>query len=147
MRQATLSRAPSTPNETCGDWLSDSGFAAKTIERIWLNDAPNISCEKEGEYLCLWQFSKAHGRNLYHLQTTDGRGGIEIHAANVADQLRGCIAIGDSLTQFGKNSIALGMPLKDCWGVTDSVATIYKLEADMRDGENQCPFTLTIKWA
>ncbi len=149
MRTVTLTRAPSTSNGTLGDWLSDSGFKCKTVERSWLDDAPMISCISPGVYQCAWQWSNSHGKNLYHVLTNDGRTGIEVHSANVADQLLGCIAVGSDLAMFGKNTIKQGMPLQDCWGVINSVETLAALERDLRDPktQEQLPFVLTVKWA
>ena len=148
MRTATLSRSPSTSGGTCGEWLSDSGFKCCTVERPWLDNQPDVSCIPEGSYLCLWQFSPKHGCNNYHLQGVPGRTSVEVHSANVAVQLEGCIAPGSTISPFGKDTISPGVPPDNCFGVTNSVATLAALEKDMRDAEgNQVSFTLEVKWA
>jgi len=146
MRTATLTRVTSDSNCTLGDYVSDSGFKAKSLELRWADNAPDVSCVPPGSYLCVWMWSNKHGKNLYHLQNVPNRDVIELHSANVSYQLLGCACFGDSVQTFAANSIAPGMPPADCQGVTNSVKTLFALEKDMQDANgNQVNFTLMIQ--
>lgn len=138
-RQAQLVRYAKKNNTLLGKWTSDSGFVAYTIENA--EDAIPF-----GSYQAYWRFSSKHKCNLYGLKDVPGRTDIEIHSANLAEQLLGCIAPGDAVAFFAQDSISKGVPIETVVGVTNSVATLYKLEIDMRDGKlQQVPFTLEIK--
>lgn len=152
-RKATLTRIKTGQDGTFGEWVSDSGFTCKTVEKPWVNDATDISCIAPlpgvaiVTYPCLWQWSTKHECNLYHVQDST-RVAIEIHSANLQMQLKGCIAPGASYGEFQQDSIAPGVPPATCQGVISSVETLAKLEKDMQDDEgNQMPFLLTIQWA
>jgi len=144
----TLTRQPSTPEGTFGDWLSDSGFVCKTIEKPWMDNQTDTSCVPCGIYQVLWQWSPKHGCNVYHLQNVPDRVAVEIHSANLQMQLQGCIAPGAAIATFIANAISQGVPEVDTQGVTSSVETIAKLEKDLQDSEgNQLPFQITIQEA
>ncbi len=149
MRLAILTRSKNFPYAQFGDWVSDSGFTCKTLERPWLDNAPDVSCIPPAPtesliYQVKWMWSPAHGKNLYQVQGVDARSGIEIHSANIAPQLEGCIAVGRDIELFPENSIGQN-PAQ--YGVTLSLDTLAQLEKDMRDENgNQVDFELTIKW-
>ena len=146
MRNITLRREPSIPDGTFGEWISDSGFTCKTLEKPWADNKPNQSCVPIGRYHCLWQWSPKHQMNLYHLQDVPGREAIEIHSANIQSQLQGCISLGFSIAVFTANSIKQGIPQINTKGVTSSMETMVRMETDMRDTKTgeQLPFALTI---
>lgn len=152
-RNATLTRGPSTPDGVFGDWVSDSGFTCKTVEKPWADDKTDLSCVQPGpgedpvKYTVLWQWSPKHKCNVYHLQDPT-RVAVEIHSANLQMQLQGCIAPGAAAGIFQKDAVAEGVPPQITQGVVSSVETIAKLEKDLQDEDgNQVPFYLTIKWA
>jgi len=152
-RSATLTRQPSSPDGVFGDWVSDSGFTCKTVEKPWMGDETNISCIRPSpgdppvKYLVLWLWSPKHKCNVYHVQDPT-RTAVEIHSANLQVQLQGCIAPGASFALFPANAISTGIPETATQGVTSSVETIAKLEKDMQDDNgNQVPFYLTVQWA
>lgn len=145
-RTAVLTRGPSTPDGTFGDWVSDSGFSCKTVEKPWMDNATDESCIPTGTYQVLWQWSPKHKCNVYHLQNVTGRVAVEIHSANLEMQLQGCIAPGAATAIFDSNSIAQGVPEVATRGVTSSLETLARLEKDMQDDKgDQVPFVLTIK--
>lgn len=72
-----------------------------TIERPWLNNAGNVSCVPEGVYELVPYVSPKHGQTWYLRNHALGVGAAgehrsycEIHSANWAEQLEGCIALG-----------------------------------------------------
>ena len=106
--QLTLKRYAYSPDSTEGRLFINGEFIAWTIERPWKNNKPNISCIPEGsEYVvrphirpngdkvliveggtvCLWK---------HELSDTKLRYLILFHPANLAHQLGGCIAPGQS---------------------------------------------------
>jgi len=156
-RNATISReAASTDDGYYGNWLSDSGFRCVTGEDPDLDNKPEVSCVPFGRYICLWQWSKSHGRNVYHLQNVPGRTNCEIHSGNLCgnkpkgeeSDVCGCIIVGKDFGTFAIGQVVgKHPPLKKAQrGVVSSVEALAKLEADMRDSDGQqMAFWLTIK--
>lgn len=58
-----------------------------------------VSCIPAGTYRVKRRWSPKHQRNVYGLLDVPGRSDIEIHSANDARELEGCIALG---TEFGE---------------------------------------------
>jgi hypothetical protein len=147
-RTASLTRGVGNGAQdgTLGQYASDSGFRCATVERPWDDNLADLSCVPVGRYLCLWTWSPKHNANVYELQDVPGRTAVEIHAANVFEQLLGCIAPGHAVAEFAAGLLPKGLPATAHLGVTESVATLAALEADMRDGDgNQAPFWLVIQ--
>jgi len=77
-----------------------------TIECPWLNNEAGKSCVPAGDYLLIPYYSPIHGAtwclhnpelNIYGNRTAvplGGRSCCELHSANFARQLQGCIALG-----------------------------------------------------
>src|SRR5258708_28488654 len=117
-RSVILSRTMSRPDGTFGTWLSDSGLSLITLELPWRDNSPDVSCIPLGRYKCTWRWSQAHGCNLYHIENVPGRSNCEIRSANVAQQLKGCIAPGNVLAEFPVDSISPLLPAHLSRGVT-----------------------------
>ena len=64
-----------------------------TLENPWLDNAKNISCIPEGEYICKMRNSPRFGWR-YHLQGTEPRTWILIHPGNYPKDTKGCIMLG-----------------------------------------------------
>jgi hypothetical protein len=150
MRRVILTRGVSGPDGTPGKWVSDSGKSFDTIEREWLDNAPDISCIPPGDYICHRGRSPAHGDCFYVMNVPGGRTNVEIHSANLAIQLLGCVALGNGTGKFVKGSVMhiegpAGLevaPLPhDMMGVTDSRNAIAAMMADMGTDD----FMLTIQ--
>ena len=137
MRKATIFRQPSTKDGTPGRYVSDSGLTFQTIERPWLNNKRDVSCIPEGVYQAVWGWSQKHSCNLYRLTGVPDRDDIEIHPANVYQQLMGCASMGSDRVLFKRDSIRPGCPDRDMLGVTDSKAAIFKFERDMVGKDNK----------
>jgi hypothetical protein len=106
MQKVFLSRLSRGDKQTLGTLSAaiDSGvFVCKTLELAWKDNASNISCIPEGEYLCKWtrsvRLSKLTGSDYYTYEVLGvvGRAGIRIHSANYFTQISGCIALGSAL--------------------------------------------------
>lgn len=93
-----LIREPSTPNGTRGTWYDDSGERlCYTIELPWNNNHPQTSCIPSGVYEFEHYFSPKHDFMVWKAVDVPGRDSIEIHPANLASELLGCIGTGDTL--------------------------------------------------
>lgn len=67
----------------------------KTIEHPYINARGDIVSKiKPGVYTCKLEWSERFKMNLFELKDVPGHTEIKIHAANVDDQLEGCIAPG-----------------------------------------------------
>lgn len=76
-----------------GKMTFPSGLELFTIERPWRDNQPFISCIPSGEYTLEWDIT-GRVRNVPRLRGTAPRTQINIHVANKASELHGCIAPG-----------------------------------------------------
>lgn len=93
METVTLQREPFQDTYTYGALWYDNQKICDTIERPWLNNQAKISCIPPGRYTAI-SFQSPHNGDVWLLENTTPRSMIEIHSANTADQLEGCIAVG-----------------------------------------------------
>lgn len=93
MKNAVLTRLESSDQGTFGI-LSLGEYSWHTVERPWLDNAPNVSCIPTGTYKVRMTWSNRFKRQMYLLSGIPGRSGVRIHPANLAKQLNGCIALG-----------------------------------------------------
>lgn len=100
----TLTRSLSSAQGTLGTLVAGD-LKLRTIELPWADNAPDKSCVPAGQYLLVPYISPKHGRvwrlhnpelNIYGqgFAPEGGRSEIELHAANFARELLGCIAVG-----------------------------------------------------
>lgn len=92
-----LRRELSTPNGTFGSLWIDSEQLYVTVERP--ADDPDHPCIPALTYDCK-RFQSPHNGDCWLLMNVPGRTMIEIHSANLASQLRGCIAPGKGFGDF-----------------------------------------------
>lgn len=98
MPEITLKRGVSTPTGTYGSLIDeDQQHICFTLEKPWLDNAPQSSSIPTGKYECVAFNSPTKGA-VYLLKNVPNRSMIEIHKANVYTELLGCIAVG---TEFG----------------------------------------------
>lgn len=101
MTDLTLIRTKSTGLATTGYADLPTGERLYSIEPPWRDNLPDVSCVPPGIYTLMPYMSSEHGPTWY-LQNADdtigGRGAMrsycELHSANWARQLEGCIAFG-----------------------------------------------------
>jgi hypothetical protein len=65
-----------------------------TIENPWQDNEPNVSCIPEGSYEMERYDSPSHGKNTWQLVGVLNRTYIQIHVANYASNVLGCIGLG-----------------------------------------------------
>ena len=111
-----LSRAtPNGRDGTFGLITQDGQPLCVTVERPWLGNQEDISCIPAGVYRFAHYQSPTKGL-VWLGQNIPSRDEVEIHAANLASQLKGCIAVGASFADF--NGVM---------GITSSQATLARL--------------------
>jgi hypothetical protein len=92
-----LIRQPSTPDGTLGELRDDdNNHLCFTIERPWLDNKPDVSCIPPGRYEFSRYISPKHG-SVWKANNVPNRTFIEIHPANLADELEGCIGVGSAI--------------------------------------------------
>lgn len=145
----TLTRALSSAQGTLGTLVAGD-LKLRTIELPWDDNVPDKSCVPAGQYLLVPYISPKHGRvwrlhnpelNVYGqgFVPEGGRNEIEIHAANFARELLGCIAVG--LTAF---PMLDGVTHQVVAAVNDSDMALNDLRNLLDPGEEDF---LTIIWA
>lgn len=92
----TLERFAYTPEMGTFGKLTFRDFTCYTLEPSWRGNAPGISCIPEGVYSASRYNSPSRGP-VWQLNQVPGRSYIQIHPANIADELEGCIALGSDL--------------------------------------------------
>lgn len=91
----TLTRFKYGSTETVGRLVSDTqGPIFWTIENPWLDNAPNISCIPEGLYYLERYDSPSHGADTWQFINVPNRTFCQIHVANYASDVSGCIGLG-----------------------------------------------------
>lgn len=97
--------------------LSVGDFQCFTVERPWLDNAPNVSCIPSGFYqMKLGRYNRGNegrGYPAYEIQGVEGRSLIKLHRANVMLEVRGCLGLGQSLGWY-----------KSHWAVLSSKVTV-----------------------
>lgn len=104
-----LDRYGSTPRGTFGE-LRVSGYSNTfyTVEKPWQDNEPFMSCVPEGEYDLRWlptttQVPPSWGGHSWYLSGatvgvhTGHRTRCCLHIANVADNVEGCVGVGQRL--------------------------------------------------
>lgn len=121
MTKLYLRRSSTDPDGTFGSLQDELGnHLYSTVEPQWLDNQPNISCVPPGWYDTEWYDSPSHGKDTLQLvNVLGGREYCQVHSANWAHQLRGCIALGQRIAMIYCK--AKGKEIK---GVTSSRATV-----------------------
>jgi hypothetical protein len=113
--QLTLRRLQHTDFATYGQ-LEDAEqkTICVTIEKPWVDangdgvSDRNVSCIPAGTYTAFRRRASTtrHGYDVFELENVPGRSNIQIHIANLPNELQGCIATGSN---FGKLAGKLGV--------------------------------------
>lgn len=86
-------------NGTFSRWTVDDEPFCVGVELPWLNNREDVSCVPAGTYFADLVDSPAHGL-VYELRGVPQRTNIQIHVANFAHELRGCLAPGKEISTF-----------------------------------------------
>lgn len=118
-----LQRCVSTPRGTPGELFNpDGSHLCYTVERPWLDNAPDTSSIPAGTYTCGPHVSPKFPGGVWEVMSVSNRVGILIHNANDMLELEGCIAVGDVRGMFGEYPAVL-----------HSVATVAMLKGIFPD--------------
>ncbi len=91
--ELTVTRFAYHPLGTMG-FFHLNGKRLWTIERPWINNAPNISCIPEGIYTA-FPYSSERFPDTFEVQDVPGRSLILFcHVGNFAKNVQGCFALG-----------------------------------------------------
>ena len=132
---------------TFGVMFTDDGTKeCETIEKPWDNNAPGTSCIPAGSYTARLRYSPHHGFAVFGLVDVPNRSDIEIHAANLASQLLGCIALGESRGQInGVDAVMASQHAVDTFMAARGCAEYRDLRSDQAVTNADVPdFTLTV---
>ena len=108
MYTITIQRYWSDESQTLGVMtLLDSDlnpiFSSISLERGWQDNKPNISSIPNGEYKCVLEYSPRFKRGLWELKDVPNRSECKFHASNYWNQLNGCISLGDTAENIGRD--------------------------------------------
>lgn len=139
----TLTRTSYVSQATCGE-LELNGETLYSIEQPWRDNEKGRSCVPEGTYDLVPYRSPKHGATWYLRNHALGVGDIgenrsycELHAANWATQLEGCVALGHDNQPMVDPSTGQIAPAVE--GSRDAIATLTAALGEMTTGH-----TLTI---
>lgn len=77
--------------------LDYAGQEFFTVERPWKDNKPNISSIPDGTYKMGRVNSPKFGEDMWEIMEVPGRTHILIHVANTADNVLGCIGLGNTV--------------------------------------------------
>lgn len=110
----------------------DTGFQCFVLELPWRNNEQEQSCIPEGVYQCglrpSARFGSYTGGMVYHIQPVQGRTDILIHIGNTVRDTKGCLLVGDSISD----------------GTPTSLRNSRKTLMALHEHTQGKPFTLTI---
>lgn len=93
--------------QTLGELIIVDGWVdrliCKTLERAWLDNAPNISCVPTGLYRCKLEYSDRFKKDLWELKGVPNRSECKFHSASFFFDLEGCISLGDSYSDINND--------------------------------------------
>ena len=102
METLTLQRRLRNEFGTFGDLHNQGIHECYTLERMWLNNASNISCIPAGEYLVtIRKGSAKFPYTHFELHEVEGRSMILIHRGNWIIDTHGCILVGVDIEKKG----------------------------------------------
>lgn len=105
MKKLTLKRINSSSECVLGVLELDDKEVCKTLELPWRDNQKGISCIPTGEYK-LSPYPSSRFGEVYIVNDVPNRTGILIHTGNTADDIEGCILVGDSYGKLnGKKAV------------------------------------------
>lgn len=111
-----LIRTATSDAGTFGVLVKDGLPLCDTVEKPWADNHPQTSCIPAGLYAVEPYISPSKSYEVWLLKDVPGRSYIEIHIANFARELLGCIAPGNGYIQGSE------------WGVAGSVSAFSYLK-------------------
>jgi hypothetical protein len=113
--------------------LSFSGFSCYTVERPWIDNEKNISCVPPGIYPLRMRASAVVSKTTkrkylegWEICEVPGREWIMLHVANTAEDVEGCVGVGDTLGVVDNK-----------WAVMNSMKTFDQFMRALPPGEHR----------
>ena len=132
-----LTRFNSSKSETVGRLeVQESVFW--TIENPWLNNAVNVSCIPAGFYYLERYDSPSHGAGTWQFINVPGRTHCQIHIANYASDVSGCIGLG---LQVMAGLAGVSSSRDALQSFTELTAQYDSLSMTIREGAIKCTST------
>lgn len=132
MQKIRLNRFDYGEDATFGIIDLPNGDCLYTLELPWKGNTPFVSCIPEGKYLCIPDMH--NNRPSWLLCDVPGRDLVKIHAANLPDELEGCIAPGMKMGRmYGRRAVIssrLAMAKLEFWFKNEP----FELEIIYKDG-------------
>lgn len=104
----------------CCDELTGEEIEFDTLELPWKNNQTSISCIPQGRYHVAPRTSKKFKKH-FHIKDVEGRKWILIHYGNFYTEIRGCILIGDGLSDINSDGY------QDVLNSRDSMSRLLEL--------------------
>lgn len=105
MKKLTLKRINSSSECVLGVLELDDKEVCKTLELPWRDNQKGISCIPAGEYK-LSPYPSSRFGEVYIVNDVPNRTGILIHTGNTADDIEGCILVGNAHAKLnGKKAV------------------------------------------
>lgn len=106
MRTAVLRQIDFRKDGIFGQMMTEElNEICKTLEHGYVSERGEIVSKiKPGVYTCKLEWSERFKMDLYELKAVPGHDEIKIHAANIDDQLEGCIAPGMNYGEWNDGS-------------------------------------------
>lgn len=78
---------------THGKLVLEDGSCYNTVELLWKNNLPKISCIPVGKYKINTDWSNNKQRQVIELEGVPNRSQIQIHSGTKAEHILGCIGV------------------------------------------------------
>ena len=91
--KALLIRLKEKGDLTYSKLVLEDGSSYDTIELLWKNNMPRVSCIPDGEYSFKTDYSNNKQRQVIELEGVPNRSQIQLHVATKASDIAGCIGL------------------------------------------------------
>ena len=144
-----LVRHKQTAYATYGRLYADDGTeVCVTLERPWVDKDRDgkrdrgVSCIVAGRYLAKRRLDSPKHGEVFELQDVPDATHIQIHAANLPDELEGCIAVGSAFGEVQRAKDPRPLP-----GITGSRLAFEKFMGENKDRSEFWLDVVDIDWS
>ncbi len=128
MKGVELKRVYSGQEGTFGIIVIEGVFFCVSLEKPWKDNRSDISCIPAGTYKCKRVQSPRFG-NTFEICNVEGRTHILFHAGNTEKDTRGCVLLGEGMTNRGitQSRKALKKFFAELEGIDEFLLTISEV--------------------
>lgn len=131
-----LHRSETADDGTWGRFIVPFHDILFSIERPWRDNAPQVSCIPDGQYVLRRTLYHKGGYEVFEVCDVPGRSRILIHPANVDTDVEGCIGLGTRRGWLNVHGV-------DQRAVVQSQVAFHKFMDWMGAADSA---TLTVEW-